>query len=215
VGLIFSSVFETDPLCIVDRRYVQSTAHQTTHFRLCTALKGLSTNIDLQLYSVTCCWPYLISLHFQSNVEDMSFVRGRDPKQATYTTLLPQGKIVRNLSFRASYVDINLHWYLKLANSEYRHHATRWLKRRLPRDLCRLENFKRAAFAMYRQQHIGLYIFRICIALITRALALISKCKCIAGCAVDRTSGCTKQSIFCSWFSILTSHILLTTQHDK
>jgi hypothetical protein len=36
---------------------VQSTAHQTIHSGLCTALisRKLSANIELQVYSVTCC----------------------------------------------------------------------------------------------------------------------------------------------------------------
>jgi hypothetical protein len=41
---------------------VQSTAHQTIHFGLGTYrlyFKGISTIIELQLYSVTCCWPYV------------------------------------------------------------------------------------------------------------------------------------------------------------
>jgi hypothetical protein len=39
---------------------VQSTAHQTIHFgTLCRSyFKSISANIELQGYSVTCCWPY-------------------------------------------------------------------------------------------------------------------------------------------------------------
>jgi hypothetical protein len=43
--------------------WVQSTAHQTIHFRFCNALiKGISDNIELQVYSVTSCWPYMVTL---------------------------------------------------------------------------------------------------------------------------------------------------------
>jgi hypothetical protein len=34
---------------------VQSTTHQTIHFGLCSALKGITANIELLGYSETCC----------------------------------------------------------------------------------------------------------------------------------------------------------------
>jgi hypothetical protein len=43
---------------------VQSAANQTIQFGLCTALisRSISANIEFQVYSVTCCRPYLYTI---------------------------------------------------------------------------------------------------------------------------------------------------------
>jgi hypothetical protein len=39
-------------------RLLQSTAHQTLWTLFRYYFKGISANLELQVYSVMCCWPY-------------------------------------------------------------------------------------------------------------------------------------------------------------
>jgi hypothetical protein len=45
--------------------------HQTIHFGFCTALisRGISAIVELQVYNVTCCWPYSAKGRFYFNFD--------------------------------------------------------------------------------------------------------------------------------------------------